>query len=212
MDLHDLRREYARSGLSEEDLAASPFSQFESWFNIINQPGTIDATAMILATAGADGIPTQRTVLLKSFDETGFTFFTNYESQKGQAIAQNPHVSLIFAWYQLERQIIINGVAEKVSEQESNDYFQSRPRGSQIAASLSRQSTPVPNREHMQTTFDELEIAWKDQAIEKPPFWGGYKVVPSRFEFWQGRESRLHDRLVYAKTASSGWDISRLAP
>jgi len=211
MDLHDLRREYARSGLSEEDLAANPTAQFQDWFNIINQPGTIDATAMIVATVSKEGIPSQRTVLLKSFDDEGFVFFTNYESQKGQDIEVNPTISLIFAWHQIERQVIIRGRVKKVSEAESEAYFNTRPRGSQIATWVSRQSKQVPSRKMMEDTFADLEENWEGQEIPKPPYWGGYRVVPERFEFWQGRVSRLHDRLVYEKNGQD-WQVKRLAP
>lgn len=211
MDLRDLRREYARSGLSEEDLSSSPYQQFQTWFDDINRPETIDSTAMVLATVGADNQPMQRTVLLKSFDESGFVFYSHYDSKKGQDITHNPKVNLCFAWYALERQVIISGTTHKLSEQESDQYFQSRPRSSQIATWVSRQSVNVPNRTHLANTFDELSEQWKGQHIPRPPYWGGYCVVPERFEFWQGRKSRMHDRLIYTLD-NTDWVINRLAP
>lgn len=211
MDLKELRREYLLSGLTEADLAESPVDQFGRWFDEINRPDTIDSTAMVLATVNAEAQVSQRTVLLKSFDANGFCFYTNYESQKGLDIAHNPSVSLIFSWHQIDRQVIIQGKAFKVSEHDSDQYFAQRPRDSQIAAWVSRQSKPVSNRNYLTQTFDSLQDAWQDQTIPRPPYWGGYNVVPNRFEFWQGRAGRLHDRLVYTLDDTC-WTVSRLAP
>lgn len=211
MDLKDLRRDYLLAGLAEADLAASPFDQFSQWFDVINLPDTIDSSAMVLATVNTSGQVSQRTVLLKSFDKTGFCFYSNYESQKGVDIAANNRVSLIFSWHQVERQVIIHGEAHKVSEQDSDAYFALRPRDSQIAAWVSRQSKPVSNRRYLSETFESLQEAWQGQTIPRPPYWGGYNVVPSRFEFWQGRAGRLHDRLVYSRD-NAAWVVSRLAP
>ena len=211
MDLSELRREYARAGLHENELAASPFEQFSTWYQDISGTDTLDPTAMVLATAGTDGHINQRIVLLKSFSEKGFVFYSNYQSQKGLDIASNMQVSLLFAWHVIDRQVIVRGTAEKLTEAQSDEYFASRPRGSQIAATISAQSNTIESRELLESKFRDFEDAHRDKSIKRPEHWGGYQVAPSRFEFWQGRESRLHDRLIYSLN-DNAWTVSRLAP
>ena len=212
-DLSDLRREYALAGLDEADLADCPFTQFGRWFDAINRPDTLDANAMILATVDEHSRPSQRTVLLKRFDTDGFVFFTDYRSRKGREIASNSQVSLIFSWHVLERQVIIQGVADKIDAADSDDYFASRPLGSQIAASVSSQSQTIDNRTTLEKRYKELERQLGESPPDRPKHWGGFCVVPYRIEFWQGRKNRLHDRLLYSrKDLDSCWTISRLQP
>lgn len=211
MDLTKLRREYALAGLHESELAGSPFQQFSAWYEDISVSGSLDPTAMILGTSDAEGQVHQRIVLLKSFSEKGFVFYSNYQSQKGSDIDANPQVSLLFAWHALDRQVIVRGRAEKVIPAQSEEYFASRPRASQIAAVVSKQSAQLESREALETSFRDYDIARTGKEIECPKHWGGYIVVPSYFEFWQGRESRLHDRLVYS-LEGDGWQVSRLSP
>ena len=214
-NLFDLRREYTRAGLLESELANCPFEQFERWFEVINRAELPDPSAMVLATADANGAPRQRTVLLKRYGLDGFVFFSNYYSAKGKDIDGNPQVNLLFPWYELERQVIISGVAEKVDAQLSDEYFASRPRGSQLAAALSRQSQIVSDRDTLEAAFADSEAAAGESDIARPAHWGGYRVMPNRFEFWQGRSSRLHDRLVYSQSEgddSNQWVVTRLQP
>ncbi len=211
MNLRELRREYARAGLHEDDLASSPFDQFTRWFKDIDATEQLDSTAMVLGTVDPAGQVHQRIVLLKSYSEQGFIFFSNYLSQKGKDIEQNSSVNLLFAWHAIDRQVIIQGEARKTSAEESDEYFQSRPRGSQIAASISEQSEPVDSRTVLEDKFAELDATSEGKIITRPESWGGYIVIPNRFEFWQGRESRLHDRLVYKKEGAA-WAVERLCP
>ena len=211
MDIGDYRREYLQGGLKRKDLSESPFDQFETWFQQAMQADISDASAMTLATVSIDGKPTQRTVLLKLFDEKGFIFFTNYSSQKSQQITANPNVSLLFPWTQLERQIEINGTASKISTAESLKYFLSRPRGSQLGAWASAQSSPINSRQVLESQLQKIKSKFTQGEIPLPDFWGGYRVIPETIEFWQGGANRLHDRFEYTKT-DTGWAIKRLQP
>ena len=214
MDISDYRREYTQTGLSRATLLASPFAQFELWFKQACEVDIVDANAMTLATVSTTGLPSVRTVLLKTFDHTGFIFFTNYHSQKAQQIAENPQVALLFPWTELERQIEITGTAEKISKEESLAYFSSRPEGSQLGAWASRQSDVIDNREALEQRWQSIEKRFQHGTIPFPDFWGGYRVVPEKIEFWQGRVNRLHDRFEYYRDhqEKDHWKISRLAP
>ncbi len=213
MDISDYRREYTQTGLSRERLLASPISQFEQWFKQACDVDIIDANAMTLATVSAQGKPSIRTVLLKGFDESGFVFFTNYGSQKAMEIAENANVALLFAWTSLERQIEISGQAEKISSAESLAYFTSRPHGSQLGAWVSKQSRVITTRQALELQWQTMKNKFKQGEIPLPDFWGGYRVVPEKVEFWQGRVNRLHDRFEYLrKSPSDDWKIQRLAP
>lgn len=210
MGLADLRREYTQGGLSEADLAADPFAQFERWFNDAQNAGVHEPNAMALGTVDSDGQPAVRIVLLKGFGPDGFRFFTNYESRKGRELAENPRVSLCFLWHELERQVRIEGRAERLSDADNDAYFKSRPRGSQWGAWTSNQSSVVPDRRALEARLAEIEASYPEE-VPRPPFWGGFRIVPSRVEFWQGRPSRLHDRLTYG-SQGDGWTVERLAP
>ncbi|EKV03858.1 Pyridoxamine 5'-phosphate oxidase [Leptolyngbya sp. PCC 7375] len=213
MDLSELRQDYIREGLRRENLNSDPFNQFEKWFQQACESDVPEPNAMSLATVSAAGEPSQRMVLLKYFDRQGFVFFTNYESQKAHHIDGNPHVSLLFFWIALERQVRISGHAVKVSTGESFKYFATRPRGSQIGAWCSQQSSVISSRQVLELKLDEMKRKFQNQEVPLPSAWGGYRVVPSRFEFWQGRPNRLHDRFAYSLTEDpSSWQVKRLAP
>jgi len=212
MNLAELRQHYALESLSETDVRPDPVAQFAFWFEEALACQIAEPNAMTLATASADGRPGARTVLLKDYGNQGFTFFTNYDSQKGEDLAANPRAALLFTWLDLQRQIRIEGRVEKIEPEASLAYFQSRPRESQIGAWTSPQSQVIASREVLQKFEHEVEV--KFSGIEKlplPPNWGGYRVIPEMFEFWQGRMSRLHDRILYTKEGE-GWKIGRLAP
>ncbi len=211
MKLDSIRTEYKYAGLSEINIAQNPFSQFEIWMNEALKARVNEPTAMSVATLGIDGFPDSRIVLLKDFNENGFTFFTNYTSNKGKSIAKNPVVGVHFFWPELERQIRISGFAEKTSDSISDKYFYSRPVLSQIAAIVSTQSSKIDSREYLDSQFKTLKEKYNSENIKRPENWGGYLVKPVKFEFWQGRESRLHDRILFEKNEDS-WLISRLAP
>lgn len=212
MDIENLRQQYTRSGLSRKDLKLSPFEQFEVWFKEACDAELLEPNAMVLATASAQAEPSVRTVLLKYFDTSGFIFFTNYESRKAQQIAENPQASLLFLWLPLERQIQVTGKVEKISTAESFKYFTSRPRGSQLGAWCSQQSSVISSRKLLEMQFEKMKEKFIDGEIPLPSFWGGYRVKPHRFEFWQGRVNRLHDRFVYARQDGDNWEIQRLSP
>lgn len=213
MDIGDIRQEYTLKGLSREELADDPFAQFELWFQQACTANLPDPNAMSLATVSATGEPSQRMVLLKYFDRQGFVFFTNYESSKACQIEENPQVSLLFFWSELERQLRISGTAQKISTAESLKYFATRPRGSQIGAWCSQQSSVISSRTILELKFAEIQRKFHDREIPLPSAWGGYRVVPHSFEFWQGRVNRLHDRFLYSRlNTESTWDIERLAP
>ena len=211
MQLDEIRRDYKYTRLDENNISEKPIELFRKWMNDALSLKIQDATAMSLVTAGTDGFPHSRIVLLKDYDENGFTFFTNYNSDKGKSIAQNPKVSLHFYWSGLERQIRILGYAEKTTTEISRSYFESRPQSSQMAAIVSEQSSVIPSREFLQKRFRDLENKLQGNKLECPETWGGYRVKPVKFEFWQGRESRLHDRIIYEGN-DKNWKISRLAP
>jgi pyridoxamine 5'-phosphate oxidase len=209
--LEKLRREYLQKGFYEKDAAANPYLQFSLWFNEALELGLIDANAMALATASKDGRPSNRIVLLKSFDETGFIFFTNYKSRKGKELLQNPFASLLFYWEEISRQVRVEGIVEKISVSESALYFQSRPVESRLSAWASEQSSIIENREELEKKYFELEKHYAEQVIPLPEHWGGYRVIPDAIEFWQGRPGRMHDRILYIKEVNE-WKIKRLAP
>lgn len=211
-DIHNDRREYLQSGLRRQQLDKDPIIQFEHWLDDVKISAISDPTAMILATVDANHQPSQRTVLLKQFDSKGFVFFTNLESKKAQQIKENQQVSLLFPWLTLERQVIISGIAEPVSKKECMDYFLSRPRDSQLAAWVSQQSSPISSRVLLMDKFKEITERFSNHDISLPQFWGGYRVVPHRIEFWAGGAKRLHDRFEYQKSADGQWNIERLQP
>lgn len=210
--LTDLRREYASHALSEDQADPDPIRQFTSWFDEAVSAQLLDVNAMTLATISPAGDPAARIVLLKGFDEHGFVFFTNYDSAKGRDLAATPRACLLFFWVELERQVRITGSVTKVSTAESDEYFHSRPFESQIGAWASAQSTAVADRAALETRYAELSAQHTGQVVPLPPFWGGYRVKPEQIEFWQGRPSRLHDRLLYLRQADGSWARSRLSP
>lgn len=210
MSVADIRQDYRKHSLLESSAADTPLAQFSSWFDEALQAGTPEVNAMTLATADAQGRPTARIVLLKGFDADGFVFYTNYESRKGDDLRANPSACLLFFWHQLERQVRLEGTVQPVSAQESDEYYRSRPLGSRIGAWVSPQSRPI-SRETLEQTAERLTQTLGDDPA-RPPHWGGYRLVPHHVEFWQGRPSRLHDRLVFDLRADGTWDRSRLAP
>lgn len=211
-DLQTMRRDYLSGSLTRESLAEDPLEQFSTWMDQAIEMQLVDPTAMVLATSARDGQVSQRVVLLKGVDERGFVFFTNYESRKSREIGVNSKVSLHFPWFPIERQIMVCGVAEKVSQQESRAYFQSRPRDSQLAAWASPQSRVLTSRETILEQFDALGKKFTGGDIPLPEFWGGFRVRASQIEFWQGGANRLHDRFMYTLQAGNQWHIDRLAP
>jgi pyridoxamine 5'-phosphate oxidase len=207
----DLRKNYTQAGLLESDVVANPYQQFKLWFDQAVAADILEPNAMTVATVTAEGKPAARIVLLKGFDERGFVFYTNYNSQKGVELQQCPHAALVFLWGDLERQVRIEGQVEFVSETEATGYFHSRPVSSQLGAWASDQSTIIEDRSVLEQKLQQLESQYQDRQIPKPPYWGGVRVVPQEIEFWQGRPSRLHDRLRY-QLLDGKWQIDRLAP
>jgi pyridoxamine 5'-phosphate oxidase len=212
MSLADLRRDYNLSGLSEKDLARDPFRQFEQWFQEAEAAKIPEPNAMICSLADRNGHPSSRTVLLKGLDGRGFVFFSNYESRKGRTLAENPRASLLFPWITLERQVIVEGGVTKLSREESDAYFHSRPQASQLATWASPQSAVIAGRSVLDEALKTLEKKYVGQEVPMPPYWGGYRVQPDTVEFWQGRHGRLHDRLRYRREQNGAWAIDRLAP
>jgi len=212
MSIADIRKEYAMHALSEADVQANPLQQFSIWWNEALQAEIEEVNAVTLATASADGLPTARTVLLKGFDERGFVFYTNYNSQKAAQLEENPRATLLFFWKELERQVRITGLVEKTSAEESDAYYHSRPEGSRLGAWASPQSTTIESREWLEKKVAEMEKAFTNGNLNRPPHWGGYRVKPVIVEFWQGRPSRLHDRIQYSIQTGGNWNIERLAP
>lgn len=208
----DIRRDYSLKTLLETEVANNPFLQFGDWWQQAIESEIDEVNAMTLATASPEGVPAARIVLLKAYDEKGFVFFTNYDSAKGRDLTENPKASLLFFWKELERQVRITGLVEKVSVAENDDYFLSRPTGSQIGAWASPQSHVIENRSWLENRVKELDEKFKTEPLTRPPHWGGYRVKPVIIEFWQGRSSRLHDRLQYSLQDDGGWKIERLAP
>ncbi|RYY56518.1 MAG: pyridoxamine 5'-phosphate oxidase [Chitinophagaceae bacterium] len=211
-DIAGIRKTYASATLSEADMAADPVSQFDKWWKEAVNANLLEVNAMTLATASADGFPSARIVLLKGFDTAGFAFFTNYESFKGRQLEENPRACLVFFWKELERQVRITGVVQKTTGAESEEYFQSRPKGSQAGAAVSPQSRVIESREWLEHQYTEFENAHGDDHINRPGYWGGYRVAPVVVEFWQGRPSRLHDRMQYTLQDDGNWELVRLAP
>ena len=211
MDLTFIRQGYKNMGLDKEDLNADPIIQFESWFEEAKKAEPLP-TARSLATVNNIGEPTVRTVLLKLFDKKGFVFFTNYKSRKADHITDKPNVAVLFNWVALERQVSITGVAEKVKTKESIKYFMSRPRGSQLGAWVSDQSSVLSSRKILEIKLEEMKSKFSDGEIPLPDFWGGYRIIPKTFEFWQGRPNRLHDLFLYSKQSDESWKIDRIAP
>ncbi len=207
----DLRRDYALAGLRRTDLAANPIAQFQKWFQQALAADIPEPNAMTLATADRRSRPSARIVLLKGISQKGFTFFTNYESRKGSELSANPHAALVLFWPQLERQICIAGSVRKVSRAESKKYFDSRPKGSRLAAWVSSQSEAIAERSVLEKKLAALELKYPTESVPLPPYWGGFCLTPTRIEFWQGRPNRLHDRFQYLKQAR-GWRVERLSP
>jgi pyridoxamine 5'-phosphate oxidase len=206
-----LRRDYLAATLEENTADPNPLNQFAAWMQQALSANVLDVEAMTLSTVSPTGDPSARIVLLRGYDARGFSFYTNYQSDKGQHLAANPRCSLVFHWREIERQVRIQGAAHPVSPEESSAYFATRPRGSQLGAWASNQSKVLENRQDLEQSWQSLDAQYKDREIPRPDFWGGYRVVPTVFEFWQGRRSRLHDRLRYTQTPT-GWSIHRLAP
>jgi pyridoxamine 5'-phosphate oxidase len=208
----DIRRDYQLQSLLENDIQKNPIDQFSTWWNQAIESQIDEVNAMTLATVDANHKPSARIVLLKDFDENGFVFFTNYSSKKGLDMLSNKNVALVFFWKELERQVRIEGTVEKVSENISDAYFNSRPQMSRIGAWASPQSTVIPSREILETNFQNYQTEFEKKEINRPQHWGGYIVKPESIEFWQGRSSRLHDRIVYSVDGNNEWKINRLAP
>jgi pyridoxamine 5'-phosphate oxidase len=208
----NIRKEYKLQTLAEKDVLKNPFSQFDKWWQEAIHSNLEEVNAMTLATASADGMPDARIVLLKGVDENGFVFFTNYESAKGQQLLENPRASLVFFWAALERQVRISGLVSLTSSTISDKYFDSRPEGSRIGAWASPQSQVIESREWLEETEKRLKKESLEHPKHRPPYWGGYLVKPTRMEFWQGRPSRLHDRILYTLQGNGHWKIERLAP
>lgn len=210
-NLANLRGEKYKNQLVESKIDHSPFNQFNLWMKEALDAKIIHANAMTLATVNKKGVPSARTILLKELDDSGFVFYTNYESEKAQELNENPNASIVFYWKEFERQVRITGIVEKISREESETYFNSRPLESKLGAWASKQSEEIPNRDYLVNKYNEVKEKFKGTEIPLPPFWGGYRLFPNIFEFWQGREMRLHDRIKYEKV-ENGWRILRLSP
>jgi pyridoxamine 5'-phosphate oxidase len=211
MSIADLRKDYSRASLTEADVDPDPIRQFSTWFRQALEAGIPEANAMSVATVGADGRPSSRILLIKDVDSAGFTWFTNYASRKGRELDLHPHAALLFHWVELERQVRIEGRVARLPDAESDAYFQSRPLKSRLGAIASAQSEPIASRDTLEQRFAEAEATHGEQPV-RPAHWGGYRLVPDRIEFWQGRPSRLHDRILYTRGADGGWRRERLQP
>ncbi len=211
-DLMSIRREYQAEQFDEANLQSCPKQQFDSWFTQYRQMEPVNVTAMVLSTASKHAQPSARIVLLKHYDEAGFCWYSDYQSVKGQALASNPQAELLFYWPELDRQVRIFGSVEQLNRDSARRYFSERPRGSQISAAASHQSSVVTDRQQLEQQVHQLEQRYHDQPVPCPERWGGYRLLPQRYEFWQGRESRLHDRLVYQRDEAGSWAIERLSP
>ena len=211
MDLRRVRKEYENRGLHEDDLVSNPIDQFKIWYSEIEEVGYLEPNAMVLSTVDKDCSPSGRNVLLKEIREDGFVFFTNYESKKAIDIENNEKVSLTFSWNELRRQVSVEGTAEKIPESESDEYWAMRPYETKIGSLVSNQSSRISSREELDTAFETQELKWRNTEVPRPHHWGGYKVLPNLIEFWQGRQNRLHDRIVYYLTVQ-GWIFTRLSP
>jgi pyridoxamine 5'-phosphate oxidase len=212
-DLSNYRKSYEKNELLENNIPEDPINLFNKWFHEVEDfGGTEEVNAMTVATIGLDGFPKSRVVLLKKFDEQGFIFYTNYNSEKGKAILANPNICLSFFWHSLERQVIIKGIAQKTANNISDNYFASRPDGSKLGAIVSNQSQTIPNRDFLENNLKKLEQDYLGKEIPRPPFWGGFLVSPIEVEFWQGRPNRLHDRIRYQLQEDFSWKIDRLSP
>jgi len=212
MTLAELRQNYSLGGLSEADAGDDPFALFHRWLEQALAAGFAEPNAFVLATASAVALPSARLLLLKALDNRGFTFFTNYDSRKALEMAANPRVALVFPWHAIERQVRIEGVVEIVTPAESDEYFANRPLGSRLGAWASAQSSAIPDRAFLERRHAELTAQYADGNVPRPPNWGGYRVLPASIEFWQGRPSRLHDRILFARQPDGRWAKSRLSP
>lgn len=212
MNIRDKRIQYETAGLDRGDVSDDPFAQFAQWYNQADEAGIAEPHAMVVSTVDVDDMPDSRAVLARSMDATGFTFFTNYESAKSAHLLTHPVAAALFPWFVLHRQVRLRGVVEKVSDIESDEYFASRPRGSQIGAWASLQSTHLDGRETLENRVELFESQFADGDVPRPPHWGGWRIIPQSFEFWQGRPSRLHDRFTYTKQPDGSWRIERLYP
>jgi pyridoxamine 5'-phosphate oxidase len=212
LSIQHLRRDYASRALDEATIDPDPLRQFRLWFDEAVQADALDANAVAIATVRPDGVPAVRTVLLKDIDARGLVFFTHYNSPKGEDLAHTPYASLLHYWPELERQVRATGPVERVLDAESDAYFASRPRDSQIAAWAARQSSELPDRATLERRYAEIKAKFEGDSVPRPPEWGGYRVIPNRFEFWQGRPGRLHDRLLYTRSEDGSWKRVRLAP
>ena len=212
MNIRDKRIQYETAGLDRGDVNDDPFAQFAQWYTQADEAGIAEPHAMVVSTVDVDGMPDSRAVLTRSMDASGFTFFTNYESAKSAHLLKNPVAAVLFPWFVLHRQVRLRGAIEKVSERESDEYFASRPRGSQIGAWASLQSTHLDSRETLENRVELFESQFAEGEVPRPPHWGGWRIIPQSFEFWQGRPSRLHDRFAYTKQPDGSWRIERLYP
>jgi len=213
MDSLNRHEDYGQESLDETHLSADPIEQFQAWLVEAEAEGIYEPNAFVLSTVTSDNTPSSRTVLLKGVSDQGFSFFTNFGSRKGQAIKNNPNVSAVFGWYSMYRQVLIEGVITDVSDAESTEYFHSRPHESQVAAWSSQQSQPINTRADLDKQFDQALERFKDSEVPRPDYWGGYRIVPTRIEFWKGRSNRMHDRIAfYRADVSSDWQIQRLQP